>query len=54
MSEEWIGRLSRRGEQLTRAVIQEHAPELAAPSGIARVLQEPTNTGDLPPDVSAA
>ena len=28
MSEEWIARLSRRGEQLTLAVIREHAPEL--------------------------
>jgi NTE family protein len=32
MSEEWIGRLSRRGEQLTRALIAEHAPELIEPS----------------------
>jgi NTE family protein len=31
MSEEWIDRLSRRGEQLTKALIAEHAPELAAP-----------------------
>jgi NTE family protein len=28
MSEEWIDKLSRRGEQLTRAVIAEHWPEL--------------------------
>jgi|SRR5579875_3645896 len=28
MSDDWIERLSRRGEQLTRALIQEHAPEL--------------------------
>lgn len=28
MTSEWIDRLSRRGEQLTLAVIQEHAPEL--------------------------
>jgi NTE family protein len=34
MSEEWIERLSRRGEQLTKAVIQEHSPELAAPPAI--------------------
>jgi NTE family protein len=34
MSEEWIERLSRRGEQLTRAVIQEHSPQLAASSAI--------------------
>ena len=35
MSEEWIDRLSRRGEQLTKALIVEHAPELVAkpPSG---------------------
>ncbi|MBR1191478.1 patatin-like phospholipase family protein [Bradyrhizobium sp. AUGA SZCCT0160] len=35
MSEAWIERLSRRGEQLTKALIAEHAPELAAqpPSG---------------------
>jgi hypothetical protein len=32
MSEEWIGRLSRRGEQLARALIAEHAPELIEPS----------------------
>lgn len=30
MSEEWIDRLSRRGEQLTRTVLREHAPELLA------------------------
>jgi len=30
MSEEWIERLSRRGEQLTNALIDEHAPELAS------------------------
>ncbi|WP_292590041.1 patatin-like phospholipase family protein [Mesorhizobium sp.] len=29
MSDEWIERLSRRGEQLTRALIKEHAPGLA-------------------------
>lgn len=28
MSEEWIERLSRRGEQLTKALVAEHAPEL--------------------------
>ena len=28
MPEEWIDRLSKRGEQLTLAVIKEHAPEL--------------------------
>lgn len=28
MSEVWIDRLSRRGEQLTRALIEEHAPDL--------------------------
>jgi NTE family protein len=28
MSEEWIDRLGKRGEQLTKALIQEHAPEL--------------------------
>ena len=37
MSEEWIDRLSRRGEQLTRALIDEHAPELAASSAAAPV-----------------
>jgi NTE family protein len=31
MSAEWIDRLSRRGEQLTRALIAEHAPHLLAP-----------------------
>ena len=30
MSQEWVERLSKRGEQLTLAVIQEHAPELLA------------------------
>ncbi len=30
MKEEWIQRLARRGEQLTRALIAEHAPELQA------------------------
>jgi NTE family protein len=29
MSEDWIDRLSQRGEQLTKALILEHAPELA-------------------------
>jgi NTE family protein len=33
MNAEWIERLSRRGEQLTRAIIAEHAPELAASFG---------------------
>ena len=28
MSEQWIENLSKRGEQLTLAVIQQHAPEL--------------------------
>jgi hypothetical protein len=28
MSEEWIRRLSRRGEQLTKALVAEHAAEL--------------------------
>jgi hypothetical protein len=28
MSEDWIDRLSRRGEQLTKALIAEHAPDL--------------------------
>jgi len=28
MSDEWIERLSKRGEQLTKALIEEHAPEL--------------------------
>lgn len=28
MSEDWIDRISRRGEQLTRALIREHRPEL--------------------------
>jgi NTE family protein len=31
MSPEWIDRLSRRGEQLTKALIAEHAPHLVAP-----------------------
>jgi hypothetical protein len=41
MSAEWIDRLSRRGEQLTRALIAEHAPHLLAPE-------------DQPPRVSSA
>jgi len=32
MPEEWIEKLSRRGEQLTKALIAEHHPELAKPS----------------------
>ncbi len=41
MSDEWIERLSRRGEQLTRALIEEHAPGLAMmPSPAARVAEE--------------
>ena len=32
MSEEWIDRLSRRGEQLTKALLAEHAPGLATTS----------------------
>ncbi len=31
MTEEWIDRLSLRGEQLTRALVAEHAPHLASP-----------------------
>lgn len=31
MSEEWIEKLSKRGEQLTLALIREHAPELLPP-----------------------
>ena len=30
MKAEWIDRLSRRGEQLTRALVAEHAPDLVA------------------------
>jgi NTE family protein len=30
MPEEWVERLSKRGEQLTLALIHEHAPELLA------------------------
>lgn len=41
MSDEWIERLSRRGEQLTRALIEEHAPGLAMMrSPAARVAEE--------------
>jgi NTE family protein len=35
MRPEWIERLSRRGEQLTRALIAEHAPHLLAPGSAA-------------------
>ena len=31
MRVEWIDRLSRRGDQLMRAIIAEHAPELVKP-----------------------
>jgi NTE family protein len=38
MSEAWIQRLSRRGEQLTRSLIAEHAPELLlAPAALDSV-----------------
>jgi NTE family protein len=33
MSPEWIERLSRRGEQLTKALIAEHASHLKRPIG---------------------
>ena len=35
MPEEWIEKLSRRGEQLTRDVIAEHMPELISGSSEA-------------------
>lgn len=35
MSEEWIERLSRRGEQLTKALVAEHAPDLMNPPVVA-------------------
>lgn len=35
MTPEWIDRLSLRGEQLTRALIAEHAPDLIEQSGLA-------------------
>jgi NTE family protein len=35
MTPDWIDRLSRRGEQLTRALLQEHAPELLRHVGTA-------------------
>lgn len=35
MSEEWIERLSRRGEQLTRALVAEHTPDLMHPPVVA-------------------
>jgi NTE family protein len=34
MSEDWIERLSRRGEQLTKALIREHAPHLAGADSV--------------------
>jgi NTE family protein len=53
MSEHWIDRLSRRGEQLTRALIEEHAPELThRTSGGALVPTRPfsaTKSGVNPP-----
>lgn len=56
MSEDWIERLSRRGEQLTRALIQEHAPALLDPSAIngAAADHDPPNSEDSAADVSAA
>jgi NTE family protein len=51
MSAEWIEKLSKRGEQLTLAVIREHAPELLPPdweqrtvATISRPIQARTNT----------
>jgi len=51
MSAEWIEKLSKRGEQLTLAVIREHAPELLPPDweqrtvpAISRPIQARTNT----------
>jgi NTE family protein len=35
MSEDWIDRLSRRGEQLTRTLVAEHAPDLCTDGGRA-------------------
>jgi NTE family protein len=46
MSEEWIGRLSRRGEQLTRALIEEHAPELMPLSSAANTAIADTESTD--------
>jgi NTE family protein len=49
MGEEWIELLSRRGEQLTRALIQEHSPELAGPSATTCGAMEPANSEGSPP-----
>jgi NTE family protein len=38
MSEEWIAKLSKRGEQLTLALIREHAPELLPPDWETRAV----------------
>jgi NTE family protein len=56
MSEDWIDRLSRRGEQLTKAIIEEHAPQLAATTAFATSADAhaPAASGKAAPDVPAA
>lgn len=40
MSEDWIDRLGRRGEQLTKALIEEHAPELMPVARAPKSMEE--------------
>lgn len=45
MSADWIERLSRRGEQLTNALIDEHAPELVSSPAMAIAPKDGTRGG---------
>lgn len=40
MSEQWIERLSRRGEQLTKALIEEHAPEVVSAPAVTNPVHD--------------
>jgi hypothetical protein len=53
MSEEWIRRLGRRGEQLTRALVMEHAPELMK-TQLSAVAQAPDASVERKSSVEAA
>ena len=48
MPEEWIDKLSRRGEQLTKALIAEHHPEMLPDNGVSRTTPS-TNGRKQPP-----
>ena len=53
MSEVWIRRLGRRGEQLTRALVMEHAPELMK-TQLSAVAQAPDASVERKSSVEAA